>query len=341
MSNTNELYTTVSQMMQGGKGLLAADESDATAGKRLEIAGLPNQAGNRQDFREIMFTAPGIEEFLSGVILYDSTLRESTDKGVPFADVLAARGIVPGIKVDMGTKPLPNQPGDVYTQGLDNLDERMREYYNLGARFAKWRMVVTISENTPSDAALEVNATQLALYALICQQANIVPMVEPEVLFQGTHSIERAEEVTTRVLQILFATLKKYHVDLKGLILKSSFVLAGDQHPKQSTPEEVASATLRTFHLGVPREVGGIVFLSGGQTPKRSTENLQAIAAFGKQPWPITFSYSRALEEPVLLAWQGKMENITLAQKALLYRAKMNGLAQLGKYDAARDTDKK
>lgn len=337
MRNNADLYTTVSQLMQSGKGILAADESDATAGKRLQIAHLPNQAGNRQDFREILFTAPGIEEFLSGVILYDSTMRESTDQGIPFVDVLAARGIVPGIKVDMGTKELSNFPGEVITQGLDDLDARLKEYYALGARFTKWRAVITIGENIPSNECIELNAVQLALYSLIAQSAGLVPMVEPEVMYPGSHDIERAEEVTTRTLQILFATLKKYRVDLKGLILKSSMVLAGDQYKEQSTPDEIASATLRTFHLGVPREVGGIVFLSGGQTPKRATENLQAIAKYGKQVWPITFSYSRAIEEPVLTTWQGKSENIPLAQKALLNRVKLNGLAQLGKYDPARD----
>lgn len=324
--------------MQPGKGLLAADESDGTAGKRLEIAQLPNQAGNRQDFREILFTAPGIEEYLSGVILYDSTLRESTDLGVPFVDVLTARGIIPGIKVDMGTKAIPGLPEEVVTRGLDGLDERFKEYYAIGARFAKWRGVVTIGENIPTDECLELNAVQMAQYALLAQESGIVPMVEPEVMFPGSHSISVAEEVTTRTLNILFSTLKKYHVDLKGLILKSSMVLAGDSNKEQSTPDEVASATLRTFKLSVPREVGGIVFLSGGQSPKRSTENLQAIAAFGPQPWPITFSYSRAIQEPVLIAWQGKPENIPQAQKVLLYRTKMNSLAQLGKYDAARDT---
>jgi fructose-bisphosphate aldolase class I len=337
MAKTQELHATVAQMMQEGKGILAADESDATAGKRLEIAQLPNMPGNRQDFRELMFTAPGIEEFLSGVILYDSTLRETTDQGVPFPDVLAARGIVPGIKVDLGTKQLPMHPGEVYSQGLDNLDERLAEYYSLGARFTKWRAVITIGADIPTDRALEVNAMQLSLYALLAQEQGMVPMVEPEVIFAGDHTINRAEEVTTRTLQILFRTLQDLRVDLKGLILKSSFVLAGDKQKVQSTPEEVATATLRTFQLSVPRDVGGIVFLSGGQTAKRSTENLQAIATYGKQPWPITFSYSRALEEPVLVAWQGKPENIPLAQKALLYRSKMNSLAQQGKYEAARD----
>ncbi len=341
MRNNTDLYTTIAQMMQGGKGLLAADESDATAGKRLEIAKLPNQAGNRQDFRELLFTAPGIEEFLSGVILYDTTLRESTDMGVPFVDVLTARGIVPGIKVDMGVKPLPEFPGEVVTQGLDGLDERFKEYYTIGARFAKWRGVITIGEGIPTDECLEINAVQMAQYALLAQANGIVPMVEPEVMFPGDHSLEVAEEVTTRTLNILFSALRKYRVDLKGLILKSSMVLAGDTHKDQSTPEEVATATLRTFKLSVPREVGGMVFLSGGQTPKRSTENLQAIATFGKQAWPITFSYSRAIQEPVLIVWQGKPENVPQAQKVLLHRVEMNGLAQLGKYDPAKDKESK
>ena len=332
------MYTTVAQLMQSGKGILAADESDATAGKRLEIAKLPNQPGNRQDFREMLFTAPGIEEYLSGVILYDSTMRESTDQGIPFVDVLLARGIVPGIKVDMGTKPVPEFDGEMITKGLDGLEDRCKEYYDIGARFTKWRAVITIGESVPTNECLELNAVQMAEYALIVQAQGMVPIVEPEVLFPGSHSLEEAEEVTTRALTILFATLKKYRVDLKGLILKSSMVLAGDTHQDQSSTEEVASATLRTFKLSVPREVGGIVFLSGGQTPKRATENLQAIASFGKQQWPITFSYSRAIQEPALIAWQGKHENIPLAQKVLLYRVKMNGLAQQGKYTSGDDT---
>jgi fructose-bisphosphate aldolase, class I len=340
MQNNSILYTTVSQLMQSGKGILAADESDATAAKRLELAHLPNQQGNRQDFRELLFTAPGIEEYLSGVILYDTTLRESTDQGVPFVDVLVARGIVPGIKVDLGTKPIPGFEREVVTQGLDGLDERFKDYHSIGARFAKWRAVITIGDQTPSDVCLELNAYRMAEYALIAQANGIVPMVEPEVLFQGTHSIDQAEEITTHTLNTLFTALKKYKVDLKGLILKSSMVLAGDAHKEQSLPEDVASATLRTFKLSVPRDVGGIVFLSGGQTPKRATENLQAIASFGKQSWPITFSYSRAIQEPVLIAWQGKPENIPLAQKVLLQTAKMNSLAQQGKYEVGVDSKK-
>jgi len=337
MRNNTDLYATVSQLMQSGKGILAADESDATAGKRLAIANLPNQEENRKDFRELFFTAPGIEEYLSGVILYESTLRQSTREGAPFVDVLAARGIVPGIKVDMGTKNLPAFDGEVITRGLDGLEDRFKEYYGIGARFAKWRGVITIGENIPTNEFLELSAMHMAEYALIAQENGIVPIVEPEVLFPGSHSLNTAEEVTTRTLTILFSILKKYRVDLKGLILKSSMVLAGDTHTEQSTPAEVATATLRTFRLAVPKEVGGIVFLSGGQAPKRSTENLQAISEFGPQEWPITFSYSRAIQEPVLLAWQGKPENIPLAQKTLRYRLQMNSLAQSGKYNPSED----
>jgi fructose-bisphosphate aldolase, class I len=339
MKKNTKLYETVAAMMAPGKGILAADESDATAGKRLAMVHLPNEQGNRQDFRELLFTAPGVEEYLSGVILYDSTLRETTDDGIPFADVLTAKGIVPGIKVDLGTVDLHGFKGEVVSQGLDNLAERFAEYYDLGARFAKWRAVITIDDDEiPTDAAITMNAMFLARYAQLAQAAGIVPMVEPEVIYAGDHDLRTAELVTTKTLQILFNTLQTYKVDLEGLILKSSMVLAGDMNPEQSTPDQVANATLRTFHLSVPHDVGGIVFLSGGQTPKRATENLNAIAKLGEQPWPITFSYSRAIEEPVLMTWQGKPENFTEAQKMLTYVCKMNSLATQGKYDSSKDS---
>lgn len=325
--------------MAPGKGILAADESDATAGKRLAMVHLPNEPENRQDFREMLFTAPGIEEHLSGVIMYDSSIKSGTDDGIPFADVLTAKGIVPGIKVDLGTVDLQGFKGEVVTEGLDGLGARLQEYYDLGARFAKWRSVILIDEDhTPTDACLEMNAMMLVRYAQLCQANGIVPMVEPEVLYAGDHSIARAEMVTSRTLQILFQKLIMYKVDLRGLILKSSMVLAGDMNTEQSSPAEIANATLRTFHMSVPHEVGGIVFLSGGQTPKRATENLNAIALLGEQPWPITFSYSRAIEEPVLLVWQGKPELVSDAQKMLLHAVKMNGLAAQGKYDPKLDT---
>lgn len=332
MKQNTKLYETVAALLASGKGILAADESDPTAGKRLAMVHLPNEPENRQDFREILFTAPGIEEHISGVIMYDSSIRNTTDDGIPFADVLTAKGIVPGIKVDLGTRDMDGFKGEVFTQGLDNLAERFAEYYDMGARFAKWRMVINIDEDeTPTDAVLKMNCLMMTRYAQLAQAANIVPMVEPEVIHAGDHSLAKAELVTTRTLQILFQTLQEYKVDMQGLILKSSMVLAGDVHPNQTSPEEVAQATLRTFHMSVPHDCAGIVFLSGGQTPQRSTDNLNAIAQMGAQPWPITFSFSRALEEPVLKAWDGKPENTDAAKAALLEVTKQNAAASLGK----------
>jgi len=331
MKKNTKLYETVAALMAPGKGILAADESDATAGKRLAMVNLPNEPEHRQMFRQILFTAPGVEAFLSGVIMFDSSIRNSTTDGIPFPDILMAKGMVPGIKVDTGTVEMSGFKGEVVTQGLDGLFERFAEYYDLGARFAKWRAVITIDEeDTPSDACIDMNMTMLARYAQLAQSAGIVPMVEPEVIFAGDHSLARAELVTTKVLQVLFHKLQFYKVDLSAVILKSSMVLAGDMYPEQTSPEEVANATLRTFHLSVPHEVGGIVFLSGGQTPERATKNLHAISALGSQPWPITFSFSRAIEEPVLAAWQGKSENIEAAQHVLLDISRQNSLAAQG-----------
>jgi fructose-bisphosphate aldolase class I len=331
MKQNTKLYETVAALLASGKGILAADESNSTAGKRLAMVHLPNEPENRQDFREMLFTAPGIEEYVSGAIMYDSSIRNTTDDGVPFADVLTAKGILPGIKVDLGTKELEGFKGEVVTQGLDDLDARFAEYYDMGARFAKWRMVVNIDEDeTPTDEALKVNCIMMARYAQIAQAANIVPIVEPEVIHAGDHSLAKAEMVTTRTLQILFQTLLEYKVDMPGLILKSSMVLAGDAHAEQTSPQEVAQATLRTFHMSVPHDCAGIVFLSGGQTPQRATDNLNAIALMGAQPWPITFSFSRALEEPVLNAWGGKPENVDAAKAALLEVTKQNSAASLG-----------
>ncbi len=332
MKKNTKLYEIAATLLERGKGILAADESDSTAGKRLDIVHLPNEPENRQMFREILFTAPEIEKYISGVIMYDSSIKNFTREGIPFADVLTAKGIVPGIKVDLGTKELEGFKGEVVTQGLDNLEERFAEYYDLGARFAKWRMVVTIDEDdTPTDQSLKINCMLLARYAQIAQASGIVPIVEPEVIHEGDHSLAKAEMVTTRALQILFQTLIEYKVDMSGLILKSSMVLAGSNYPEQTSPEEVAQATLRTFHMSVPHDCAGIVFLSGGQTPERSTKNLNAIAKMGEQPWPITFSYSRALEEPVLRTWGGKPENVEAAKAALLEVSKANSEASLGK----------
>lgn len=330
----NKLYETAAAMVAPGKGILAADESTSTMNKkRLEPHNIPQEAENRRKFRQLMFTAPGIEEYISGVIMYDSSIRNVTDEGIAFPDVLMSRGIIPGIKVDKSTVPLTNFPEEVVTEGLDGLAERLAEYYDLGARFAKWRAVITIGDETPSEECILANAYTLSRYAALCQEAGIVPMVEPEVLLNGNHDIAKAEAVTMHVLQVLFNVMREYKVDLKGVILKSSMVLAGNEHAPESTPVEVADATLRTFHLSVPHEVPGIVFLSGGQETIRATKNLQEIATRGAQPWNITFSYSRAIEEPILMAWQGKDENVEEAQKVMLHRVKMNGLAQLGKYE--------
>lgn len=332
MKKNTKLYETCAALLASGKGILAADESDGTAGKRLKMVNLPNEPEHRQDFRELLFTAPNIEKYISGVIMYDSSIRNATDDGVPFADVLTSKGIVPGIKVDTGTKDLEGFKGEVVTQGLDDLDERFKEYYDFGARFAKWRMVVTIDEDeTPTYEAVKMNCVMMTRYAQLAQAAGIVPIVEPEVIFTGDHSLQKAELETTRTLQILFQTLQEYRVDLAGLILKSSMVLAGNKNSEQTSPEEVAQATLRTFHMSVPHECAGIVFLSGGQTPERATSNLNAIAKMGGQPWPITFSFSRALEEPFLKAWDGKPENGPNAQEVFLDVCMQNSLASLGK----------
>ncbi len=331
------MYETVAALMAPGKGILAADESDASAGKRLEMVHLPNEPANRQVFRELLFTTPNIEDYLSGVIMFNSTIVCDTDDGLAYPDILISKGIIPGIKVDKGVVELDNFNGETVTQGLDDLEARFRDYYDLGARFAKWRAVVNIGDKTPTDASLEMNAMMMVRYAQIAQRCGIVPIVEPEVIFAGNHDLARAEMVTTRALQVLFTKLRMFEVDLSALILKSSMVLAGDAYSDQTSPEEVAGATLRTFHMSVPYDVGGIVFLSGGQTPRRSVENLNAIAKMGKQPWPITYSFSRALEEPFLLAWQGKEENEEEAQKMLLHACKMSSLAQQGRYDGSKD----
>ena len=337
MVTSSKLYETVSALMAPGKGILAADESDGTAGKRLLMVHLPNEEEHRRSFRELMFTAPDIEKHLSGVILFDSSIRNTTKDKMPFPDVLLAKGIIPGIKVDRGTVDLEGFKGEVVTRGLDDLAERFADYYDLGARFAKWRAVISIGQDTPSDQCLEMNAYLMTRYAQVAQSAGLVPIVEPEVIYDGDHDLATAERVTAKTLQILFHTLQRYQVDLSGLILKSSMVLAGKQAAEPTSPEEVANATLRTFNVSVPHSVGGIVFLSGGQTPKQATMNLDAIARLGEQPWPISFSFSRAIEEPMLEVWQGKDDNRVDAQKMLLHAVKMNGLAQQGTYEPKKD----
>ena len=328
MANASKLYETVKALMVPGKGVLAADESDTTAGKRLQMVHLPNEADHRRMFREILFTAPDIEKYISGVIMFDSSIHNTTRDHMPFPDVLLAKGIIPGIKVDRGTVDLNGFKGEVVTRGLDDLAERFADYYDLGARFAKWRAVVNIGNHIPSDQSLEFNAYAMTRYAQLAQAAGLVPIVEPEVIYDGDHSLATAEEVTAKALHTLFHMLQRYKVDLSGVILKSSMVLAGKQSTDQTSPEEVASATIRTFRMSVPHQVGGIIFLSGGQTPKQAVTNFNAIMSLGTQPWPLTFSFSRAIEEPMLEVWQGKDENIEDAQAMLLHAVRMCSLAQ-------------
>lgn len=339
MIDAQKLRTTTANLLAKGKGILAADQSPKSMNKQLASVGIPEEAEMRRKYRQLLFTTPGIEKYVSGVIMHDGTIRNHTDDDVIFADLLIAKGIIPIVKVDKGTRPHTNFEGEVVTQGLDDLAVRLEEYYNMGARAAKWRAVITISESTPTVENMRADAFTLARYAALCQEAGIVPMVEPEVLFSGSHDLKRAEAVTTQMLQILFDALAEQKVDCSGLILKSSMVLAGSEYPEQSTPQEVAEATLRTFRNSVPEDVGGIVFLSGGQTPERATENLNAIAKIEKEstnlPWELAFSFSRGIEQPVLHTWAGKDENKHAAQEALIKRLQLNSLADQGNYDTS------
>lgn len=329
-----QLYKMASYLVTPGKGILAADQSARTMNRQLEAIGVEPDAENRRRYRQLLFTTEGIQQYVTGVILYDATIRNQTDNGTPFVDLLVAKGIVPIIKVDKSTVPLPGFPGEVTTEGLDGLADRLKEYYALGARAAKWRAVVNIGKDIPTVESIKLNCLLLARYAKLCQEAGIVPIVEPEVIYKGSHDLQRAEEVTTLTLKTLFAVLSQYRVDLKGLILKSSMVLAGSDFETPSTPEEVAEATLRTFAVSVPTEVPGIVFLSGGQTPDQATTNLNAIATLEKErgglPWELAFSFSRGIEQPVQQAWLGKEENTATAQKTLIETLQRNCAADQG-----------
>ncbi len=341
MSNKEKLHEIAKALVVPHKGILAADQSPRTMNKQLEALGLPPEAELRRKYRQLLFTTPSLEEYVTGVILHDGTIRNHHDDGTQFSDLLIAKGVIPIIKVDKSTVPHTNFEGEVVTQGLDGLAERLQEYYDMGARAAKWRAVFTITDDTPTEQNILFDCMTLARYAALCQEAGIVPMVEPEVLFSGQHSLERAEEVTTLVLQKLFEQLQWNGVDLQGLILKSSMVLAGSEHAQQTSAADVAQATVRTFMNSVPPEVPGIVFLSGGQTPQRATENLDAIAELEAQeggfPWEFAFSFSRGLEQPVQEAWQGKDENIQAGHDALIKRLQLNSMADQGTYDPSME----
>lgn len=331
--NIDSLQAVAHAMVAPQKGILAADESGPTIKKRFDAVKVESTDESRRRYREIMFTAEGVERFLGGVILYDETLRQRTRDGTPFPQLLASRGMIPGIKVDQGAKPLALCPGDKVTEGLDGLRERLAEYRELGAQFAKWRAVIEIDErDLPSAFGIRANAHALARYAALCQEAGLVPIVEPEVLMDGAHGIERCEAVTSQVLQAVFTELDAHGVRLEGMLLKPNMIIAGKKAARQASVPEVAAATLRCLRRHVPAAVPGIVFLSGGQSAEDATDHLNAMNAMGPHPWQVSFSYGRALQEPVLAAWQGEEGKVAAAQQALLRRCELNGLAREGKY---------
>jgi fructose-bisphosphate aldolase class I len=328
-----ELNTIARAIVADNKGVLAADESTGTIKKRFDSIGVESTEETRRAYRNLLFTTPGFEEYIGGVILYDETIRQASDDGTPFAQLLESKGVVPGIKVDTGAQDLAGHPGEKVTEGLDGLRGRFAEYHQLGARFSKWRAVITIGEGIPTDACLHVNAHALARYAALSQEAGIVPIVEPEVLMDADNTIERCHEVTSRTLDLVFAELDRQGVALEGMLLKPNMVISGKQCPEQATSEQVAAQTIDCFLRYVPAMVPGIVFLSGGQSEVEATENLNAINRLGG-PWPLSFSYGRALQASALAAWGGEAANVDAGQAAFLHRARMNALAAAGDWNA-------
>jgi fructose-bisphosphate aldolase class I len=328
-----ELETVAQAMVAKGRGILAADESLGTIKRRFDSIKLESNENNRRAYREMLFTTKGIEEAISGVIMFDETIRTSASDGTPFPQVLSKKGIIPGIKVDKGTIDMPEFPGEVVTEGLDGLRGRIKEYRELGAKFAKWRAVISIGNGIPTATCINANAQSLARYAALCQEGGLVPIVEPEVLLDGSHTIERCEEVTEETLRVVFASLAGHRVHLEGMILKPSMVVSGKDCPRQAGTEEVAERTIRCLKRSVPAAVPGIAFLSGGQSAERATEHLNAMNCMGPHPWEVSFSYARALQDPPLKIWKGEAGNVSAAQKAFYHRVKCNGAARYGKYN--------
>ena len=327
-----ELHGIAESIVADGKGILAADESDSTIKKRFDSIGVESTEETRRAYRELLFTTEGVEKFIGGVILFDETIRQKTADGTPFPELLRSKGVVPGIKVDTGAKPLALAEGETVTEGLDGLRDRLAEYHQLGARFAKWRAMITIGKDIPSEYCIWTNAHALARYAALCQEAGLVPIVEPEVLMDGDHSLERSFEVTSRTLHAVFTELRDQRIQPEGILLKPNMVLPGYDGAAQASDEEIAHETIRCFMRHVPAAVPGIVFLSGGQSEEEATRRLNAMNAMGPHPWKLSFSYGRALQAATLKAWGGHDENVDAAQRAYRHRAKMNSLAQLGKY---------
>ena len=332
MSTT--LENTARQLVAPGKGILAADESSGTIKKRFDSIGVESTEDNRRAYRGFLFATEEAAEHISGVILYDETIRQSAEDGTPFPKALETQGVVPGIKVDAGAKDLANAPGEKVTEGLDGLRDRLAEYRELGARFTKWRAVITIGEGIPSEYCIWTNAHALARFAALSQEAGLVPIVEPEVLMDGTHTIERSFDVTSRTLHAVFTELRDQRVHFEGMLLKPNMVLSGYECPEQASADQVAAETLRCFARHVPAAVPGIVFLSGGQSDEDATAHLNAMNAMGGGSWELSFSYGRALQAAALKAWSGDPSNVAAAQAAYLHRARMNGLARSGAYSA-------
>jgi fructose-bisphosphate aldolase class I len=337
--NRGELARVARAMVVKKKGILAADESTGTITKRFAGIKLESTEEHRRAYREMLFSAPGAKDFISGVILFDETLRQKSREGVPFPTYLEKIGILPGIKVDTGAKAFAQFPGETITEGLDGLRERLIEYRKLGARFAKWRAVIDIGAGIPTSFAIEANAHALARYAALCQEQDIVPIVEPEVLMDGAHSLERCSEVTESVLQTVFRELFEHRIDFEGMVLKPNMVISGKKATDRAKPEEVAQATVRALKRHVPPAVAGIAFLSGGQSPTEATLHLSLMNNLGPLPWPLTFSYGRALQDTALTAWGGQSGNVSAAQKELVRRLKLNGLATTGTYAAAMESE--
>ncbi len=331
------LLKTVSELVAPGQGILAVDESVATISKRFAALGIDSTPESRRAYRETLLMCPGIGEFISGAILYDETLRQTTSDGVPFPIAMRAAGVMCGIKVDTGAKQLAGCPSETVTDGLDGLRERIAEYVELGARFAKWRAGIQVDARLPSRTALAVNAHALGRYAALCQEGGLVPIVEPEVLMDGDHDMNRCEEVTTETLRLVFNELVEQGVALEGIVLKPNMVVAGKRCRRQPNVDEVAESTLRCLRRSVPAAVAGVAFLSGGQSAALATDHLNAINSRGPQPWRVTFSYGRALQDPCLAAWGGDPANVSAAQAALLRRAACNAAASRGTYSAAME----
>lgn len=330
---SGELHTTAKAMVAKGKGILAMDESSGTCKKRFDKAGIADNVENRRAYRDLLLTAPGLADYVSGAILYDETIRQATSDGTAFPEFMKKAGIIVGIKVDTGAKDLAGFPGEKVTEGLDGLRERLAEYKKLGARFAKWRAVITIGDGIPSPGCYEANAHGLARYAALCQEAGIVPIVEPEVLIDGTHTLERCYAVTEETLRTVFRELAAQRIAFDGMILKASMVISGKECSKQAGVKDVAEQTVRCLRNTVPVSVAGVAFLSGGQTTEQASAHLNAMNTMFKDlPWPLTFSYARALQQPALDAWKGKPENVKAAQKLLLHRARLNSAASTGSY---------